>query len=99
MVMERRHRKNAFAGEFETQNLENNRDRFDYENAADNDEKQFLFAADCHHADQSADRERAGIAHENFGGVTIKPEKSETGADERGTDNAQLAGKWIERDL
>ncbi len=39
MVMQRRHRENAFAGELETQHLQDDRDGFDHENAADNDEQ------------------------------------------------------------
>src|SRR5947207_14931673 len=99
MVMKRRHRENPFAGELETQHLENHRDRFDHKNAADDDEKQFLFATDRDDADQAADCERAGVAHKNFGRMTIEPEKTETGADERGTNDRQLGGERIKWNL
>ena len=87
MVMQRRHREDALARQLETQDLENYRDRFDDENAANYDEKQFLFTTNRNDSKHSADRERAGIAHEHPRGMTIEPEKAETGADERRADN------------
>ena len=99
MMMDRRHGENAAAGQFETEHLQNDRDRFDDENAADDGEEQLLFTADRDHADHAADGERAGVAHENFRRMTIEPEKAEAGADERGADDRELAGERIKRDL
>src|ERR1700675_2796240 len=99
MVMDRRHRKNAFTGEFETQDLKDHRDGFDHENATDDHEQQFLLTTDRDYANQPADGERAGVAHKNFRGVTIKPKKPETSADHRGANDRELAGERIEGDL
>src|SRR5207244_6589422 len=44
-------------------------------------------------------RERAGVAHENFCRVTIKPKKTESGTDERCANHRQFAGERIKRDL
>src|SRR6266481_5437284 len=99
MVMKRGHRKNAFAGEFETQDLKDHRDRFDDENTAHNHQQQFLFTADRHHADQPADGKRAGVTHENFRRVTIKQKEPETSADERGTNDREFGGERIKGDL
>jgi hypothetical protein len=55
VMMKRRHREDPPAGKFEAQNLEDDRDRFDDEDAANNHQQQFLFAADRYDANQSAD--------------------------------------------
>ena len=47
----------------------------------------------------AADRERAGVAHEDFGGMAVEPKKAEAGADQRGADDRELAGERIKRDL
>ena len=57
------------------------------------------FTADRDDADHPADGERSGISHENFGRVTVEPEKAETRADQCGADDGQLSGKRIKRDL
>ena len=83
----------------EAQHLQDDGDRFDHEHAADDDEQQLLFAADRDHANQPADRERAGVAHEDFRRMAVEPEKAEPGADQRRADDGQLAGERIERNL
>src|SRR5438270_2003073 len=99
MMMQRRHRENAAAGELETQHLHDDRNRFDDENATNNGEQKFLLTTNRDHADHPADGERTGIAHENFGRMTIEPKKPESGADERRANHGELAGEWIEWDL
>src|SRR5437868_8701980 len=99
MMMQRRHRENAAAGELETQHLHDDRDRFDDENATDNGEQKFLLTTNRDHSDHPTDGERAGIAHEDFGGMTIEPKESESGADKRSANHGELTGKRIERDL
>ena len=91
--------KMRFAGQFEAQHLQNDRDGFDHENAAHDHEEQFLFTTNRDDADHAADRERAGVAHENFRRMTVEPEKAEAGADERRANDRQLAGEGIKRDL
>ena len=77
----------------------NHRNRFENEDAAHDREEQFLFAANRDDADDAADRERAGVAHDDFRGMAIEPKKPQAGPDERGADDRQLAGVGIERDL
>ena len=96
MMMDRRHGEDAFSGELETQHLENDRDRFDHEHPANNRKQKLLFTTNRDDTDHSANRERAGVTHENARRMTIEPEKSETGADERTAKHGQLAGKRIE---
>src|SRR5947207_2899109 len=97
--MERRHRKNPFSGQTETEHLENHRSRFENEHAPDDGEKQFLFTANRDDADDAADRKGARVAHDDFCGMTVKPKKTKPGTDERRTDDRQLTGVGIERDL
>src|SRR5215471_15816504 len=87
MMMNRRHGEEPFAGEFETQDLEDDRECLDYENAAHHGQEQLLFTANRDYPDRAANRKRAGIAHEDPGGMTVEPEKTEAGADQRGTEN------------
>src|SRR4029077_6306373 len=99
MMMNRRHGKDAAAGQFKTQHLQNHRDRFDHENTAHHHQEQFLLTTDRDHTDHAADGERSGIAHKNFCRIAVKPKKSKAGANQRRADNRQLAGEWIKRNL
>ena len=98
-MMKRRHDENPLAREFETHHLQNHRDGFDHENAAYHNEQQLLLATDRHDANRAADRERPGIAHENFRWKTIEPEEAQTRTDQCGADDCQFPGKRIERNL
>ena len=99
VMMERRHREDAFAGQLETEHLQDDRDRFDHEDAADHHEQQLLFATNRDDADHAADGQRAGVAHEDFRGMAIEPEKAESRADQRRANDRQLAGEGIKWDL
>src|ERR1043166_10031849 len=77
MMMDRRHGENAFAGGLETDHLQNHRDGFDDENAANHNEQQLLLATNRHHSNYPANGERAGVAHENLCRMTVEPERSE----------------------
>ena len=87
MVMQRRHRENAAACQLKTQHLHNDGDGLDNKHAANDGEEKFLLTTNSDDANHSADGERTGVSHENFGRVTIEPEKTEPGADERGADH------------
>src|SRR6188472_756338 len=99
MMMNRRHRENAFSGQPKTQNLKDHGNRFENEDAAYNREEQLLFATDCNDANHSADRERARVPHDDLGGMAVKPEKTQTGSNQRRTDHGKLARVGIERNL
>ena len=76
MMMQRRHGENPFARQLEAGDLNNDRERFHDENAADEDQQQFLFTTDGNHGDETADGQRTGVAHEHLGRVRIEPQKS-----------------------
>ena len=57
MMMNRRHGEKPFAGELETEDLEDDGEGFEDENAAHDGEEQLLFTTNRNHADGSADRE------------------------------------------
>src|SRR5438067_9162499 len=99
MVMKGRHRENAAPGQLKAQHLHDDRDRFEDENTAHNSEETVLLTTNGDNADHPTDGERAGVSHENFGRVTIKPEETQARTDERGTNHRQLTGEWIKRDL
>ena len=43
-------------------------------------------------AEQAAERERAGVAHENLRRRRVEPEEADAGADQRAADHHDLAG-------
>ena len=88
-----------FAGQSETQHLQDHGNRFENEDAAHDREQQFLFATDRDDSDHSADRERSGVAHDDFRRMAVEPEKPQAGSDQRRADHGQLAGERIKRDL
>src|SRR5205814_1254638 len=98
-MMKWRHYENPLAREFETHHLQNHRDGFDHENAAYHNEEQLLLATNRHDTNRAAERERPGIAHENFRWKTIEPEEAQTRTDQCGADDSQFPRKRIERNL
>src|ERR1044071_8998251 len=99
MMMERRHRKNAFSGQSKTQDLQDHGNRFENEDTADQREEQLLFATDGNNSDHPPDRECPGVTHENSRGMAIEPEKAETRSHESRTDYGELSSVGIKGDL
>ena len=66
---------------------------FHDEDAADEEENQFLADDDGDVADQAAERERAGVAHEDGGGVAVEPEEAEAGAHHAAGEDGHLVGR------
>src|SRR5206468_1495896 len=58
MVMQWGHDKNPATGRFEADHLENDRERFDDENAAHHNQEQFLFTTNGNYSKHPADHER-----------------------------------------
>src|SRR4029077_4228260 len=83
MVVNWRHPEDALAAQFERAHLQNHGKRFDDEDTADEKEQDFLLDDDRDGAQRSAQRQRANVAHEDFGGMRVVPEKSERCPDER----------------
>src|SRR5688572_31956970 len=99
MMMQRRHREDAFAGQPEAEHLEDDRGCFEDEDAAHDREQQLLFATNSDDANHAADGQRAGVAHDHFRGMVVEPEKAQARSDQRGANDRQLAGVGIKWDL
>ena len=65
------------SGVFEIGDLDDDGEGFGDEDAADEEEHEFLADDDGDVADEAAERERAGVAHEDLGGVAVEPEEAE----------------------
>src|ERR1017187_1705188 len=89
-MVDGRHLENSFFAELVGANLQNHRERFDDENAADEGQQKLLLDHDCDGADRATERERAYVAHENFGRMRVVPEKSYGGADHGSAEDSEL---------
>ena len=69
---------------FEIRDLHDNRERFGDEDAADHEEQQHLAAENRSAREQRAERERAGIAHEELRRMPIEEQKTGARADAGG---------------
>ena len=65
--------------------------RFKDEDAADEGQQQFLADDDGDGADGAAQGQRADVAHEDFGGVGVVPEKADGGADHGAAEDGEFA--------
>src|SRR5258705_2568823 len=83
VMMQRRHLEDALAGELERKHLHDHRHRFEHEQTADDGERDLVLGGDRDLADQPAERERAGIAHEDGGRRRVEPQQAEARADHR----------------
>src|SRR5690242_14477765 len=99
MVMDRRHLEHAFAGELEREHLHDHRDRFEDEQSADHRQHDLVLGGDRHGAEQAAERERAGIAHEDGGGRRVEPQESKPSADQSSAHDRKFAGSGDVMDL
>src|SRR4030088_2952371 len=77
MVMDRRHPEDALAGELERGHLYDYRDRFQHEQPADHGQHDLVFGRGRDRAEHAAERERAGVAHEDRRRRRIEPQESE----------------------
>src|SRR6266478_6125221 len=91
MMMNGRHAEDALAAQFEGAHLQNHGKRFNDEDTADEKEQDFLLDDDRDGAQCSAQRQRANVAHEDFGRMRVVPEKSERCPDERAAKYSELA--------
>src|SRR6266478_1318979 len=91
MMMNGRHAEDALAAQFEGAHLQNHGKCFNNEDTADEKEQDFLLDDDRDGAQCSAQRQRANVAHEDFGRMRVVPEKSERCPDERAAKYSELA--------
>src|SRR5216684_5866053 len=91
MVVNGRHAENALAAQFERTYLQNHGKRFNDEDTADEKEQDFLLDDDSDGAQCSSERQRANIAHEDFRGMRVVPEKPERSPHERPAEYGKFA--------
>src|SRR5712692_7854095 len=91
MVMDGRHAEDALAAQFERTYLQNHGKSFNDEDTADEKEQDFLLDDDSDGAQCSSERQRANIAHEDFRGMRVVPEKPERSPHERPAEYGKFA--------
>ena len=74
--------------------LEDHRQRFEHEHAADDRQQQLLLDQYRDGSECAAERERTDVAHEYFGRIRVVPKESEARADERAAEDRQLRRLW-----
>ena len=92
MMMDRRHPEDALAGELERGHLHDHRHRLQHEQAADDGQHDLVLDRDRDGAEHAAERQRAGVAHEDRGRRRVEPEEAQARADHRAAEHRQLAG-------
>jgi hypothetical protein len=75
VVVDRRHVEHPLAGQLEDADLDDHRDRLDDEQPAEHDEQQLGVGDDGDAGERAADRQRAGVAHEDLGGEAFHHRK------------------------
>src|SRR5258708_39585624 len=90
MMVNRRHAEDTLAAQLERTDLQNHGQRFDGEYSADKEEQNILLDDRRDHAERSAQGKRADIAHENFGGMRVVPEKSQRSSDQRSAQDSKF---------
>src|SRR5579862_3716480 len=92
MMMNGRHFENAPAEQLERHHLHDDGHRFEHEQAANHREHDLMLGGDGHCADQAAERERAGVAHEDRRRRCVEPEKAEASSEHGSAQHGKLAG-------
>ena len=98
-MVDRRHLEHAFAGELERHHLHDHRHRLQHEQAADDGEHDLVLDRHRHRAEHAAERQRAGVAHEDRGRRRVEPQEAEAGTDHRAAQHRQFAGAGDVMDL
>src|SRR4029079_18087588 len=70
--------------------LHDNREHLGHKHRADEREHELRFEKDCHRTEPAAERERAGITHENLGRMRVEPQETDQRADHGETKNGEL---------
>src|ERR1700678_1124902 len=91
VMVQRSHLEDTLLAQLVAAHLQNNGKGLEHEDAADEREQQLLANDDCDGGDGSAEGERADIAHEDFSGMGVVPEKADGGADHRSAEDGDLA--------
>ena len=72
--------------------LDDHRNRLEHEQAADDAEHDLVLGHDRDGAEQAAERQRAGVAHEDRRRRRVEPQEAEAGAQDGAAQHRQLAG-------
>jgi hypothetical protein len=99
VVVNGSHAKDTFFPGFVATDLEDHRECFHDEDAANDDEHELLLGADGNGAEGSTNREGSGIAHENRGRIAIEPKEAEAGTDQSHEEDGELADVFVVRDF
>src|SRR5262245_20408523 len=92
MMMQRRHAEHALARHLERHHLHDDGNRFDNEQPADDSKHDLVLHRYGGGAKHAAERQRAGVAHEDRGRRRVEPEEAEAGSEHRAADHRELAG-------
>jgi len=98
-MMQRGHAKNALAREFKRGDLQNNRNGFHHEQAADDGQNNLMFDDDRDRANGAAQRERTCVAHEDQRRGRIEPQKAKASADQSAAKDGEFASAGDVDDL
>jgi hypothetical protein len=90
-MVDRRHAEHALAGQLERQHLDDDGKRLDDEQPAHDQQHDLLAHDDRDGAERRAERERADVAHEHFGGIRVEPQEAQARAGDRAADHRELA--------
>src|SRR5262249_62235558 len=99
VVVDWRHAEHALAGEFERYHLDDHRDGLDHEQPADNGKHDLVLGDDRDGSDETAERERAGVAHEDRGGGANETQKTKGGAPKGAAQHTPIARAGDGNDL
>src|ERR1043166_2319931 len=94
VMVQRRHLENPFAAQLKTRDLQDYRDSLGDKHASNREEQQFLLDDDSDRSDSAAQRERAHIAHEDFSGMRVVPQKANASPDHRTAENRYFGHVW-----
>jgi hypothetical protein len=67
----------ALARQLEGRDLDDDREGFQHEQTADDGEHDLVLGGDRDGAQRTAERQRAGVAHEDHGGRRVEPQEAE----------------------
>ena len=97
MVMEWRAAKDPLSPPSIRQDLEDHADCLGHEDPAHQEQENLLAQRNSQKSDRTAEGQGTRIAHENLGGMTIEPEKSQSRAREGAGEDGQLSRARNER--
>ena len=80
MMVKRAHFEHPFPGELEGSHLDNDGKRFQYENHAQENEKELCPGHNGNTCNGAAQSQGTGVPHENLGGMVVEEKEADAGA-------------------